>query len=733
MKYRIFLYMLLLGPIPIQVGAQVEPLDPFIIRNNLHRYHLDKGMAILSDPQNQLSIDQVCSPEVQAKFQPYSARPRKLASQSTYWIKIHLAYHLDYSQEWILHTPVQLDEMEVFLPQANGSYVSWAKAGLQVPNSQQNMVMGPPLQLKLRLEEKSNYIIYVRLKNQYRYPAIHYENLYLEPLNHWYAHFYPAMLLRVFLLGSLGIMLLFHLLFFAISGDRPYLYYASYIAFILVYYANQSDFISDLMFPERSLRHYLTLSLLVAPLFYLAFIRRFLKTKRDFPKIDKGILGLMLIGLLLFALAVGAFYEQNMVWVRGITALYNLIQVLFAIVGSFLFYRKGNELVHYFIFANAFWVAGILGLLILNSYLPPQQAHLPLLIGATLELAIFSLGLGHRNLLNEEERLEAQQAFIQQLEENEKLQIDINQRLEEQVIQRTKELTETNEELLASEEEIRQNMDELHTTQEALEQKNRALIHQNTQISQSLNYAGNIQKALLPTEEDLNGLFKEHFVLYKPREIVSGDFYWLSRHKDKIILAVVDCTGHGVPGAFMSMIGNTLLNEIINEKKVTDPAWILELLHVGIIKGLRQKESGNNDGMDIGICVLEKLSDVHTKLVYAGAKNELLLHRFQTGELTRIKGDRLSIGGYFHSLNRSFSNREMILESGDLLYLSSDGLRDNPNPQRKKFGQKRFKEFILEHHHQSLERQKTELIVKILEFQQNAEQRDDMLVVGIRL
>ena len=167
-------------------------------------------------------------------------------------------------------------------------------------------------------------------------------------------------------------------------------------------------------------------------------------------------------------------------------------------------------------------------------------------------------------------------------------------------------------------EELNKSNSELKNTQIVLEHKNKALHHQNTQIRESLKYGHKIQTALLPQEGQLRANFSDYFILYRPKDIVSGDFFWFHRAGDQLFVAVVDCTGHGVPGAFMSVIGNKLLLEIVDQQGVEDPALILELLHNGIVSGLRQMETGNQDGMDLSLCRLRKMDTGLTQLVFCG-------------------------------------------------------------------------------------------------------------------
>ncbi len=269
----------------------------------------------------------------------------------------------------------------------------------------------------------------------------------------------------------------------------------------------------------------------------------------------------------------------------------------------------------------------------------------------------------------------------------------------------------------------------IRAQKEQIEEQRDTVDLQNQKINASIHYAQNIQRAILPVKNQIENLF-ESFIIYKPKDIVSGDFYWYSKVNDLIFLAAVDCTGHGVPGAFMSMIGSSLLNEIILEKQVTEPAKILSLLNEKVIEALRQRETENKDGMDVCFVSIDLKTN---KLTFSGAKRPLFIYKNNISALDEIKGDRASIGGVHKKEQDQFKNHVIDVAKGDILYLSSDGLIDQNNAERKRFGSKKLKEVILENISEPMNRQK-ELIEKELgAFQQEEEQRDDITLIGIKI
>ncbi len=249
-------------------------------------------------------------------------------------------------------------------------------------------------------------------------------------------------------------------------------------------------------------------------------------------------------------------------------------------------------------------------------------------------------------------------------------------------------------------------------------------------IQDSIHYAERIQHAILPLTSEINTIFPDSFVLFRPRDIVSGDFYWMVTRGSLTWIACVDCTGHGVPGAFMSMIGNTLLNEIVLEKNIESPDKILDLLHIRIRQALRQDAGGETrDGMDISLCMFNHEKQ---KLSYAGANRAIWIIR--NNELNAIPADKFSIGGDQENEVRHFKLTELNIINGDCIYLSSDGYADQfGGPKGKKFMVKKFQEVLLEIHTLPMIEQGIKLEKTFLEWKGLLEQVDDVLVIGIKI
>jgi serine phosphatase RsbU (regulator of sigma subunit) len=274
---------------------------------------------------------------------------------------------------------------------------------------------------------------------------------------------------------------------------------------------------------------------------------------------------------------------------------------------------------------------------------------------------------------------------------------------------------------------VQDSFEEIKSNSEKIAEKQHLLM-------KSLEYAQQIQRAILPDEEDLGNFFAEYFILYLPRDVVSGDFYWSMRRNEKLFIAVVDCTGHGVPGAFMSMIGHTLLNKIITQNKIFDPATILEVLHTEVKEALRQDARKNNDdGMDVSLCLIEseRNNPKNCHLTFAGAKGKMLYT--QRGELKELKGTKRSIGGSHKSESKQFENQEVTLKNSEIVYLFTDGITDQQNENDSKFGNERLKTFLNTIMHLPLQEQYGQLMLEMNTYMGKQPQRDDITVLGFRI
>jgi serine phosphatase RsbU (regulator of sigma subunit) len=264
-----------------------------------------------------------------------------------------------------------------------------------------------------------------------------------------------------------------------------------------------------------------------------------------------------------------------------------------------------------------------------------------------------------------------------------------------------------------------------------IEKQKEEIEEQKKHITDSIYYARRIQNAILPSFKLIGSHLKDYFILYLPKDIVSGDFYWVHETDGLFMLAAVDCTGHGVPGAFMSIVGFNQLNHAVTVEKARSASIILDVLNKGVITALNENktEGSIKDGMDMSICILNLKS---RKAQFAGANNPMYLIR--NNKLIKYKADHFPIGVFEGSKPQLFTNNEIDLAENDCLYLFSDGYADQfGGPDDKKFMYKRFEELLVEVHAKPMEKQKEILTTRFLEWKGDGDQIDDILVMGIRI
>lgn len=311
--------------------------------------------------------------------------------------------------------------------------------------------------------------------------------------------------------------------------------------------------------------------------------------------------------------------------------------------------------------------------------------------------------------------------------QNDKNTANLRKRQEEltqQVEERTRDLMLKNEELNNAFEEIK-------AQNEHLAQAYKEIGEKNEEITASIRYARRIQSALLPTGDYIRRYFPDFFILYMPKDIVSGDFYWFAEREGKLFFAAVDCTGHGVPGAFMSVLGNSLLNQLVKEQVIAQPAEILNQLHARVVDTLKQIDptSVTSDGMDLALCAYDPQT---RSMLYSGAQRPLI--HFRGKDMTEIPGDKFSIGGTGFSRSREpYSQHRIFMQPGDTVYIFSDGYADQFGGERgRKMQSSRLITLLSEMVEEPMEEQHERLKNFFDEWRGGLEQLDDVLLFGLR-
>ncbi len=278
------------------------------------------------------------------------------------------------------------------------------------------------------------------------------------------------------------------------------------------------------------------------------------------------------------------------------------------------------------------------------------------------------------------------------------------------------------------EDKVKQRTLEIIAQKDQISQQKQEIERQNERVQSSINTASRIQQAILPSQAKMQSLFKEHFVIYMPKDVVSGDFYWVSEVEGIKIVAVADCTGHGVPGALMSMIGVTLLDECVQRQRIFSPEKILEYLDTRLVEALRYEGSNSIEGMDMAICSIQG-----NTLEFAGAKRPALILT-KDGELTKLQGISRPLGGFASERTKPFHKESIAVHEGDCFYMFSDGITDQfGENNRSKFAIKGVSSTLLAYHRSPLALQKEQLLKSWELWKGNSRILDDILVLGVRL
>ncbi|WP_375559698.1 SpoIIE family protein phosphatase [Bernardetia sp. OM2101] len=346
-------------------------------------------------------------------------------------------------------------------------------------------------------------------------------------------------------------------------------------------------------------------------------------------------------------------------------------------------------------------------------------------------------------------KVEENKLQLYQIEQQEELMRNSFEELQEQteqmqaqeaiMKQAMEETNRINAELQASEQrleaEVKRRTQQIGAQNKALEHSYLALESKTRTLHQSINYAKHIQNAILPPKMIVKALFPESFIFYKPKDVVSGDFYWIDRKVNengnmRIAIAAVDCTGHGVPGAIMSMIGYNLLNQFSNQATLEEPHLLVEKLHNGVIKSLQQEHTANRDGMDLSVCVYD--SDKQT-VDFVGAKNPLIY--IQDDELHEIKGTNASVGGAFYKNKKvNFEKHTIDVSKPTTIYIYSDGYQDQFGGESgRKFMKSKFKKLLFENHQKPMDEQHKLFSHTFNKWKENEDQVDDVLLIGLKV
>jgi two-component system, sensor histidine kinase LadS len=566
--------------------------------------------------------------------------------------------------------------------------------------------------------------------------------------------------------GFLFIIFLYNFYIFFSTKETLYLNYVGSLACMGLVAANLGGHSFEYLWPNSPwLNRYVPLMNALGGLSALVFTAHFISGKSTWRPWVR-LVYLVIGGLVLLA-GLANFLDPHFSHVAVQVSGAGLIA--FIIATLIPYFRPKEQFALYFLVArSAYFISLVLVILVSNRLLPYSSWLLyGLHVGLATEMLILAVAVASRiqqyhratvlrytSAMEEQEkqrvafdeqkrRLEGEmRGQAQHLAQAEAMLMAKNQALD--VVQA--ELTTQREELEAqrlaqdklyrrlnaNEQVLKKAYLKLKQSEEKVREQNDALVATNEKMDKSIRAAEVIQQAILPYAQKANLLLKEYFVLLRPRDVVSGDFFWLNKVNGITVLAAVDCTGHGVPGAFMSLIANTLLDKIVRVWQVTDPAEILAMLNEEVAVVLRQRETGNSEGMDVCLCAWETSGD-QVQLSFAGAKRPFYyVPANGLGAVATIQPDRQSVGGMIQA-EKVFTPHLVTLEKGSVIYLSTDGFIDQCDLGRVRFGSPRFEALLAEIHTLPMPEQQQRLVGTLNQFQAGGDQRDDILVIGVRL
>jgi serine phosphatase RsbU (regulator of sigma subunit) len=526
-------------------------------------------------------------------------------------------------------------------------------------------------------------------------------------------------------LGIFSVMLLYNFFVFLSTKEAIYLPYLAIIFINIVALGTNFGYSVVLLKDAEWYVQYMgVIDLFLSFIFgttIIFFTKQFLNVKKHFPILNKVLNALIvLIGLSILPGLMGNVFAGN-----NISSLLGLVTFVVVTTAAVKGYLKKLPSSGFFLSAFSCFVIGVVTFLLYVLGVVPSLwlTNYSMQIGASLEALLFAFALANKiNILkkeNEEKHLE----IIKHLRENELLQTKVNRELEEKVLERTREIQEKNEEIAMQNEELLQQAEVLMHTSNELEARN-------NNINASIRYAYRIQKTMLPSKDLLESIFKEYFVLYAPKDVVSGDFYWAAQSDNYHAWAVCDCTGHGVPGALMSTIGISLLNEIFFKRKVFLAKNVLELARESLVEALSQQSAGNTsrDSIDMALCIYN--TETNT-IDFAGARIPLWLIK-PNGELVEIKPNKQTVGIYGDHFI-PFTSEQITPSQGDTIYLFSDGIVDQfGGLSERKFGKNNLRKLMDEIYSLPAIQQHERMEQTLAMWRGRNEQTDDMTLMCIK-
>lgn len=640
-------------------------------------------------------------------------------TNKTYWVKFKINFLGEFPENYYLEIARPITNIvQLYHPDQFGHY-SIKLSGDEIEFDQRDIPHRKSV-FKITLYPNISNTFYVKLKSDGEVINL--------PIKLWKKEAfrqndYKEQFINGIYYGVLFFVVIIYLFFFAALNEKSFIFYVVYVLHIALLQFSLDGYTYQLLFPFNT---WLSNKLLLiaacgALIFVMMYTKTFLDIKNRLPKINYVFNFFFGVGILCVIMTISSQTTYEITF--PIINVFSLLSTLCIFIIIWILRSKKFHVCPYFITAFTLLIIGV-GVFIVNNLSLIPNSFLTengLKFGSGLEVIFLSLSMANKFREIQQEKEKAQKLAFEKLQEVNKITENINIELEKQVKQRT---------------------EEINKQKELIEEKNK-------DITDSIRYAKRIQEAILPDTSNFNKLIEDSFIFFKPKDIVSGDFYWFAalrslikvNNEEKIlkpivVFAAVDCTGHGVPGAFMSIIGSNILKASTNEESVNSPAEALDYLHQKVSEALSAKNSENEhirDGMDIAMIAI----DLETGLTqFAGANNPVWIFRKKENalfEFEEIKGDKQPIGAVDIIEHKPFTNHSFYLNKGDSLYVFTDGFADQfGGPEGKKYKYKRLKEFLHSKQLLSMYEQKIELEKEFVAWKGDLDQVDDICIIGIR-
>lgn len=768
-----------------QIQAQNSDLR-LTLKNNQQFFEVHTASYYLEDVTEKLTLRQLLLPENQQKFvKTNKISPTFTNTNSVIWFRVKIENKSDINQ-WVLENARAFtDSLSMFILNDSNQVIHTRHTGLMVAFSQRDFKTNHHL-FSTQIPQNATYCYYFRIKSnksiQFPLTIATYEKSFEDVA--------IKRIAQGLFFGFAMLIILYNLFLYFSIREKVFILYVTYSLFALMQHATQQGFVHEYFTANiPAINYYATMVFLLAPIAYASFCIEILNLKQ-YPKLKLVQYTFIGIAILLIVLVITDFISFV-----GLSKLLRVIifsQVIITFFIAIWLVYQGYKPAKVFLLAASGFIAGVLISIFKELDLIPYNTftNYASQMGSAWEMLMLSFAVGSKiNQFRNDKKLaeaKAHQATV----ENARLVQEQNQILEQKVTERTARLVEANEELHQQQEELISINDALEQQKTIIqEQKEQMEITfsqlkiTSERLDSSISYARQIQEVILPTDTEMLKFFSNYFAIYLPKDIVSGDFYWFINlgiqkndrneiaenpistkdldileaisqkiifdfedtkpvtknkpqqivqsniHKSLFVLA--DCTGHGVSGAFMSMIGHTLLHEIVDYGKVTDPAKILRTLDKAIINVLRQNEGKNTDGMDISVCLFEKnLETQEVVMTFSGAKT--VIYCSIDKKLQKLNGNKSFIGGLSRK-EKEFTNQIINLKQNDIIYCLSDGYADQNNENRQSIGNAILTNLLQEIQELPLEEQQKLLLQFLAQHQGKEQQRDDITVVGLKM